>query len=294
MGDESNGSDLLDELDTDNGGVLTLLKKQHNCHCYISTMTASQRLVCDEGVLFGPGKAKEHLKNLSSKRTSFSSSSILPPPNFASTLETLLNQGITYSWKWTGTTAVRTWSLSEFWEMATWPRIVGGDVRFGFPTLGNVDEDEEYYRFKEEVEEETAPPDDSVSNNPFVKEVLGTNDLTREIVANQKNCILFLSAKFCRTCRYLTPQFNRLARINGEDIVFAKADTSLPKGKILGKELQIEAVPAFVLFSKGNRYGPVLSVNRLPNKKMDFAIKSLQSGMEWDEEAYETIVSKQN
>jgi len=44
--------------------ILTLLRTRHNCETYISSFTDSQRFVRDEGLFFGPAKAKEYEKNL--------------------------------------------------------------------------------------------------------------------------------------------------------------------------------------------------------------------------------------
>jgi hypothetical protein len=73
----------------------------------------------------------------------------------------------------------------------------------------------------------------------------------------------------------------RIAKEEGE-VVFAKAETSGRWGKELGRYLEVEAVPAFILFRKGARYGSALSVSKLPSKKIDRALQLLESGAEWD------------
>ena len=46
--------------------------------------------------------------------------------------------------------------------------------------------------------------------------------------------------------------------------------------------MNVEAVPAFMLFRKGQRFGPVLSLSRIPSKKLSAAINLLESGADWD------------
>ena len=44
----------------------------------------------------------------------------------------------------------------------------------------------------------------------------------------------------------------------------------------------MDAVPAFVLFRKGKRFGSALSVSDLPSKKIGRALELLESGKDWD------------
>ena len=50
------------------------------CDRSISTMTASQRIIRDDGVIFGPGKVKDHVRQLD--KASATSTAIIPPKGF--------------------------------------------------------------------------------------------------------------------------------------------------------------------------------------------------------------------
>ena len=60
-------------------------------HSYVSTMTASQRIVRDNGVFFGPKKAQEQLEMMVQKATP-----IVPPLDFGTTVERLLEKNIIF------------------------------------------------------------------------------------------------------------------------------------------------------------------------------------------------------
>jgi thiol-disulfide isomerase/thioredoxin len=253
---------------------------------YISTMTASQRIVRDSGILFGPKQAQQHLEMM--KPTP-----IVPPPRFGETVERLLSLGITYNVQYKGPTAVRTWNLPDFWELASWPRDSSGgsNVRFGLPVLDDLGLDllqEELDRQEERDSAVSTPASEAA--NPYVTSIIGMEGLHQTIVAPQQDCLLFLSAPFCRTCRTLGPLYTRMARLQEEsDIIFAKADTSGKLGKALSRALEVEAVPTFVLFRNGKRYGTALGVTRIPSKKLDLALQLLSSGEEWDSTAFREL-----
>ena len=65
-------------------------------------------------------------------------------------------------------------------------------------------------------------------------------------------------------------------------IVFAKAEASGRFGKELGRFLEVDAVPAFVLFRKGKLFGTPLSASKFPTPKISRALELLQSGADWD------------
>jgi len=66
------------------------------------------------------------------------------------------------------------------------------------------------------------------------------------------------------------------------DLIFAKATTGGRDGKQLTFTFQIETVPTFLLFRKGQRYGQPFGATKLPSKKLDLAIEYLMEGKEWD------------
>ena len=74
----------------------------------------------------------------------------------------------------------------------------------------------------------------------------------------------------------------RLGKESSRPIVFAKAETSGRWGKELGRYFGVEAVPAFLMFRKGQRFGSPMSVSKLPSRKIDRALELLESGAPWD------------
>lgn len=276
------------------GGVLSLLKSRHKCERYISTMTASQRIIRDDGVIFGPGKVKDHIRQLN--KASATGTAIIPPTGFGTTVQTLLEKGITYSWKSEGNALVRTWSLPEVWELTSWPRDSDStsNVRFGFPVVVDLDADDEY---EGDIDENEFEEEEDVEINggfqSFITDITSVQDLTREVINQGKDCVLFLSAKYCRTCKTIAPAYTRMARINHSDkLLFCRADTTGPNGKELSKTLNVNAVPLFLLFKQGERYGTPLLVNKLPSKKLDLALEFLRTGATWDSAALEKVKEK--
>lgn len=75
-------------------------------------------------------------------------------------------------------------------------------------------------------------------------------------------------------------------------ILFAKADATGEVGKDLSRLLKVDAVPAFLLFRRGRRFGPAMSISRMPSKKLDAAIEMLQSGRDWDAQAIQSADEK--
>jgi len=63
--------------------------------------------------------------------------------------------------------------------------------------------------------------------------------------------------------------------------MFAKADATGAAGKALGKQLGIVAVPSFVLFRNGVRYGAV-STSKIPSDRLNKAIRDLEAGEDFD------------
>lgn len=287
--------------------VIKLLQKQNRCKRYISTVTLSQKKVQDDGIIWGRSKAikfgKDVVEKVSNSRSLCSSSSIAPPKKFGEkTLQPLLNAGIVYKSKSKEEVFTQGWNVQDFWEQVSWPRDAdGGNIRFGFPVVADLDSLEEDNDEREEEESRmiSAPPtlvsDAQVpkisrdelagKDNPYVLDIKGLKDLNHEILGPKKDCIIFLSASYCRTCRYLAPQYTKLARKYadaGNDITFAKSNASGKIGKEVSRALGVDAVPAFCFFKAGRRYGSVVSVSRMPSKKLDAALNLLVSGADWD------------
>ena len=294
-------------------------------------MTEAQSIVNQEGVFFGPGKVKNHFqdiqKSLGDQPSIFQS--IVPPSSFGQTVETLLEKGILYrnskdflseGNKKPNPLVLRSWSLKDFMEVSMWPRdSTGGGsrmVRFGLPVVEedptDLEEDDEFVMvsapqfisrddWDKDIAKEAKERDDIDARNPYVKRIVGAQGLHENIVKDKRNCVLFMSAAFCRTCKTLNPKFTYFARQSMENtsdddekggILFAKADATGDVGKDLGRLLKVDAVPAFQLFRNGRQFGPPLSISKMPSKTLNAAIALLESGLEWDSAAIKQAEEK--
>jgi len=277
------------ELNIDNeswqkSGVLTLLRSRHNCDKYLSAMTKSQRIIIDDGIFFGPNKIKNHI---TSQTKEDEVSMIVPPKNYGRTIQTLLDNDIMYSWKKNNENNIllRSWTLPEYWELALWPRDAeGSNIRFGFPIIEGLDTIAAELQALEEEEEEEEDEilNTTPSKNPFVSDIHGVNGLAQDIIEPKQTALLFLTASWCRTCKTLSPGYTRLARKFGttdSSVKFLKADTSGAIGKELGRTLNVNAVPMFLFFKDGERYGtPLSGINKLPSTKLNTALELLRTG----------------
>ena len=313
------------------GRIVQDLRKRHQCQNYISTLSRSQRIVRDNGLLFGPGKANDYIaamgRAVSSKTNKICD--IIPPSDFASRiLIPLLERKITYkqpgSFEATKEILLRGWSLKDFWEFSTWPHEEKGAFntfdRYGLPAgdaIERIFSDKVNSILLNEEEELTKQEPENVSKekgNPFILDIEGVSDLENTVMLENRDAVIFLSAPFCRTCRYLYPRYARIARLGKDqfsgELTFAKADAIGKKGKELGKYLDVAAVPSFVLFRNGGKcintyylsnmsgliismhscvccsieiYGRPLAISKLPSKKLSRAIEYLRSGLEWND-----------
>lgn len=298
--------------------TLQMLKRQHRCYNYISTLTESQDIVTKEGLLWGPRKADDYSEKVGNSNfltKSRESESILPPRAIGSTLEKLMKNGVILTEKQRSkacsekSDAMRGWSLSDFWEQMSWPRDTSGTgtTRFGLPVREDPDEDEfmiseaprrsildEYNEDDDEFDLESSsskPVNRAIQKNPYVLEIMDIDGFRSEIVNTEKNCVMFMSAKFCKTCKTINPAYTRMARINQENAKernysFVKAETSGASGKKLARYVSVRAVPSFVFVREGKVLGQTY-VSKLPSAKVDKAIQLLSSGAEWDNSLFE-------
>ena len=183
---------------------------------------------------------------------------------------------------------IRSWSLKDFWEFANWPRDSDGGLesRFGLPVLTEIDlfgENEENQEENDDIPTLNVGTS-TKETNPFVTQLQDIEQLQQDILSPKRNCLLFLTAPNCKTCFRLKPAYTRMARQNDESVLYATADVVSTRsgGKELGKLLGIQVVPSFVLFRDGDRFGPLINVSKLPNKKLDKAIQLLVEGRDWD------------
>ena len=264
-------------------------------------MCNAQRMVRDNGLIFGRNDAIKYTKNIGNTSFQMKGKHILPPKHFGTkTLQKLLDSNVLFKSNSKEQFLVQGWSMKDYWELTSWPRDVSAaaNVRFGFPVVDDLDtlfnDEEMASRNEENMSSSMLNEDDDSSlekidfsikekENPFVTKITGVIDLSSEILKEKKKCVLFLSSTSCRTCKYLTPQYTKLSKdFHDRDVVFAKVNAFSKKGKELSKTLAVEAVPAFVFFRDGQRFGSTLSVTRIPSKKLDLALDLLCSGEDWD------------
>jgi len=204
---------------------------------------------------------------------------------------------------------MRGWSLNSFMELTSWPRDAdsGMNTRFGLPSIDDIDPDDIYdsdYKDKEQNGENLTdlaagllrPSPEArskaASDNPFVLDLDGgIKDLNQLVLSKKMDCVLFLTAPWCRTCKTMIPGYTRFARQSKDKLacplIFAKADAVGKDGKELGRRLGVDSVPTFVIFRKGRRYGTNLSVSKFPSKKLEKAVAYLVSGRDWDQSQFE-------
>jgi thiol-disulfide isomerase/thioredoxin len=241
---------------------------------------------------------------------------LLPAPrNFGLTLDKLFQEKILYPTdrNENGSHAnkglfVKGCSFPDYAEVEIWPQDTtdGAAVRFGFPGIKELTletrMDAMMSTFDKRSKTKNVGDDDDGSDtngtsglvkkkkqsNPFVVDIESLGDISSEIRNEERDAVLFVSAPYCRLCRSIGPLYNRMARISKEelnsDLLFAKATTGTSKAmKQLTFTLQIDSVPTFVLFRKGDRFGEPFGVTKLPSVKLDRAIECLKTGKEWDE-----------
>lgn len=284
------------------GSVLSLLQSRHQCNKYISTTTHAQQIIKSDGILFGPGKANTHVKAMESISLE-RCRNLVPSAGFGpSTLHSLFENNILFPAKGNGvksSVVARGWDMKDFWEETSWPRDSSGTgVRYGLPVLDedeDVDEASQLEQMQsrstnvrtriggeggmddEEVQLQTEIDD----QNPHVTKIVGVDGLASNILSRRRSSVVFVSMRSCRTCKRIDSMFTKMARECDNGLMYAKADTTGLGGKLLGRQLGVVAVPAFVLFRDGIRYGSV-STSKLPSDRLDKAIRDLEAGVDFD------------
>ena len=94
LSNEHRGSIITEEDLAGGSTMLQLLRSRHRCYKYVSTLTQSQQIIKNDGVLFGPGKANTYVKLMESI-SSTKCQNLIPSPGFGpSTLQILLENNI--------------------------------------------------------------------------------------------------------------------------------------------------------------------------------------------------------
>ena len=304
IGNEQKGVSVTETGVSGGSTVLQLLRSRHKCDKYMSTLTKAQELIKGNGVFFGPGKANDHIKKMQSLSPK-QCIQMIPSAGFGpSTLQTLLEKNIVFSGSTmsSGSTAVRGWSLKEFWEESSWPRdSSGADVRYGLPVIEDEEFDdleEMFRRQKDQIEGKKKgtrlgsegglnPKEEEKQTrvdekNPYVTQIRDVDGLSQAVTSQQRDSLIFVAMRSCRTCKSINPIFTRMAREGASGgLLYAKADATGREGKALGKKLNVASVPSIVLFKRGVRYGAV-GVTKLPSEKLDRALQLFNSGEDFD------------
>jgi len=296
---------LVDTLADEVPSIISELRRRNKCDRYVSTFSQSQKIIREKGLLFGRGDAKEYVMSTMTRSiTSGADNNLLPPKGFGKqTVQRLLDGKVLYkaAGKDKGKdVVVREWSLQDFWEYTSWPRDVAGngDTRFGLPIPpGFEEEDDLMFSMLQYDDDEPdgvegfrdgAKPmsDESKEElSPFVVSIKGVEGLNQRLLSNKKQVVLFMSASWCRKCRALKPRYNKIARespLPDDELTYAQADTTGVAGKMLSRYLDVDAIPAFVLFKDGKQYGEKILVSRLPSKKLSAAVDMMVSGRDYD------------
>ena len=280
---------------------------------YISTCTRGQEIIRESGVFFGPNEVKSYEKNIiaSIKSSSSKIQQVPIPSNFGTfTLQKLFDQKILYTGKKGNEPILRGWNLKDFWEYTSWPRDSAGAMnsRFGLPMIEDADtlwdivadegetssSDNQGTVSTDQIQLSNKKPKSKSKSNPYVVEIDNIAELQEKVISAEMDCVLFFSAPFCRTCKLLSPTYTRMARQAKDDdasLSYVKVSAYGNSGKRLGKALGLNAVPNFILFRKGERYGTPISASKLPSKKLDLAVDYLTSGKEWDTKVFEKMSS---
>ena len=238
-----------------------------------------------------------------------------------STLQVLLENNVIYSNnKNKESISIRKWEIQDFWEETSWPRDNSGTgIRYGLPVLSDEDDDDDdddedeldesfrnidqplSWAVKQQRQQKLGTRVGSVggmdeqevqrqtivdNTNPYVTQIVGIDGLATNIIYPRRNSVVFVAMRSCRTCsKSINTMYTKLARdrdTKGDtNILFAKADATGSTGRALGKQLGIVAVPSFVLFRNGLRYGAVFT-SKLPNDRLDQAIRDMEAGKDFD------------
>ena len=243
---------------------------------------------------------------------------LIQSPGFGpSTLQVLLENNVIYysNNKNKESISIRKWEIQDFWEETSWPRDNSGTgIRYGLPVLSDDDDDDDEldesfrnidqplsWAVKQQrqqklgtrvgsvggMDEQEVQKQTIVDNtNPYVTQIVGIDGLATNIIYPRRNSVVFVAMRSCRTCsKSINTMYTKLARdrdTKGDtNILFAKADATGSTGRALGKQLGIVAVPSFVLFRNGLRYGAVFT-SKLPNDRLDQAIRDMEAGKDFD------------
>ncbi len=189
---------------------------------------------------------------------------------------------------------IRGCSFPDYAELEIWPSDTTSEssVRYGFPGIEELSFEAKVDKMMENTnvsdeDKEKVDVAKRVQRNPYITFLDSLDDIRDFIVKEKKDAVIFFAAPYCKTCKSITPLYQRMARISKDvkgdkEFFFARASISGKAGKQMTFTFQIDSVPTFLLFRKGKQYGEPFGVVKLPSKRLASAIEQLQSGEDWD------------
>jgi thiol-disulfide isomerase/thioredoxin len=300
---------LVDTLAAEAEDTIELMRKKYGLKMYLTTMTRSAELFKDGGIFKGPGIVNEYRREVEKfvnfqRKDEWGGAGV----DWAGVQDVhgrLMKSGNIFDEKIkAGTVNIWGSDVRDLLESTTWPRDSEGvNVRYGFPpVVGFEDEDDddeedddmEYSNNEEEEDseeigeggEDTGEQDRMTKlRNSAAKVTAITNlqEVSSEIMETQSNAVLFLSAPWCKACKYMAPPYKRLSKLEPE-VKFLQVSISSEEGKEVSRWLGVDAVPSFVFFREGKVIGDPVSTGKLrKGGEVYTGVQLLKTGGRWKE-----------
>lgn len=284
-------------------GVSSKLKRCNNCNRYISTLTHSQQIILQEGIIFARDPVLTYQKNIENcnlddvrSNGQFDLMSLPCPSNYNVILQQLFNNNIIFPSDSNEMGAhknknvfVRGCSFPDYAEIEIWPSytVDGAPLRFGFPAAKELALETKIDKMMAGNTVDMEVTNKRAQRNPYVASLESLKDVRSWIIEEKKDAVVFFAAPYCKTCRSINPLYTRMARISKDvkgdaEFLFAKASITGKAGKQLTFTFNIDSVPTFVLFRQGKQFGDPFGIVKLPSKRLGKALDCLKSGHDWD------------
>ena len=218
----------------------------------------------------------------------------------------------------TGSVNIRGSDARDLLESTTWPRDSEGvNVRYGFPPVIGFEDDEDYDEdydedFDEDDDEDYSGDEDERNDGTEyfggeededtkeigeeqdrmtklktsaaqVRSITKLQEVSSEIMETESNAVLFLSAPWCKACKFMGPPYKRLSKLEPE-VKFLQVSISSEEGKEVSRWLGVDSVPSFVFFRDGKVIGDPVSTAKLRKGGEVYAgVQLLKTGGQWKE-----------